>query len=243
MASLAAADRRSSDTTSPELALVDPLLGQRVRERLPEPSDTLARIDLDLTRRRLTALAENAVAPREQHVPKRWSSRTPPPSRLLVASGLVAAGLVAVLLVGVNVDVRGTPAGADSTSAAPLPAQASTQVPTTQPRRAVQNPPKPSFVPTRAKPHPAIRTQPPAARRFAWAPVPGATGYRVEFFRGDKRVFSTATTEAQLTLSGSWSFSGRTQRLVPGTYHWYVWPIVGGLRQSKATVQASLAVP
>src|SRR5262249_4487244 len=159
--SLAAAGANGSETLSPELALVDPLLGHRVRARLPELTDTLARIELDLTRRRLTALAESAIAtaeaPRQQHVPKGWSPRSPRPSRLLTAGGLVAAGLVAALLVGVNVDVHGIPAGADSTSSAPLPAHVLKQPLTTRPPR----------IRARSRADQSHALEP---RRFAWAP-------------------------------------------------------------------------
>jgi hypothetical protein len=245
MASMASAERRSAETTSPELALVDPLLGHRVRECLPEPSDTLARIDLDLTRRRLTALAENAVAiagaPQQQYAPKSWSSRSPRLSRVLAGGGLVAAGLVAVLLVGVNVDVRGTPAGADSTSSAPPRAHVPTQPVTTHKPRAI--PDQSQSRKAHSKPPNADRPHALEPRRFAWAPVAGASAYRVEFFRGNSRIFSSVTSDPQLTLPPSWSYESRKEQLTPGIYRWYAWPVIAGVRQSKATVQATLAIP
>jgi phage terminase large subunit-like protein len=40
-----------------------------------------------------------------------------------------------------------------------------------------------------------------------------------------------------------WRLNGRTQRLEPGSYRWYVWAHVGGRREGKATVQAKLVLP
>lgn len=235
---------RRTEATSPELALVDPELALSGRQRLPEPSDTLGRLELDLNRRRLTALAtEYAVAtavgsavPANARLPgdplrKRRRSR-------LLAVGGMAAALATALLVGVNVDLRGTPAGADSTAQEQVATPTSEKPATRRPKTA--STPRPVTHAPRQRPAP-VRTS--AARTFSWAPVSGATAYRVEFFRGDARIYSAATTEPQLTLPPSWSFEGRKERLVPGAYRWYVWPVVGGLRQSRASVQAALTIP
>ena len=44
---------------------------------------------------------------------------------------------------------------------------------------------------------------PEAARRFAWAPVAGATGYHVKFFRSDSLVFAADTTGPAITIPHS----------------------------------------
>ena len=80
-------------------------------------------------------------------------------------------------------------------------------------------------------------------RRFAWAPVSGASGYHVEFFRGSTRVFADETTGPLLTVPAEWSLDGSRRSLRPGTYRWNVWPIVGDRRQSHAVVQATLSIP
>lgn len=82
-----------------------------------------------------------------------------------------------------------------------------------------------------------------APRRFAWAPVAGATGYHVELFRGPNRVFATETAEPALELGSSWRYQGRTTRLTPGSYRWYVWPVTKSGRATEAVVQATLDVP
>jgi len=85
-------------------------------------------------------------------------------------------------------------------------------------------------------------TPPAATRRFAWAPVEGATGYHVELFRGADRVLAQDTKEPVLELGSTWRYQGREMHLTPGTYRWYVWPITQAGRASQAIVQAKLPV-
>jgi hypothetical protein len=239
-----AAVARGTETTSPELVLVDSVLAPRARERLPEPGDTLARVESDLTRRRLARLAENAGAtedatrkPMRPRMHRAFGARWP---SKLVAVGAIAAALATALLIGVNVDLRGIPAGADSTVQDRAVTEDSTeqiesQPPSSGPNQLTTSPP--------SRPPPAAGSRASGPRRFAWAPVSGASGYRVEFFREDARIYSAVRAEPQFKLPSSWSFEGRRQRLSPGTYRWYVWPVLAGLRQSEATVQAELVVP
>lgn len=208
--------------TSPELVLVDAALGRRARDELAAPADTLARLEQDIWRRRLAAL-EGANAPSP---PTTRPARVP--RRAVAASG-VAAGLAAALLLGVNVNLRGDPAGADPTDP---------RLQAAKPIRPVQ----PTTTTSAAKPAPAP-TPHASARTFAWAPSPGASGYHVEFFLGAKRVLARQVADARLTLPTTWSEGGRKRRLEPGTYRWYVWPIVDGLRSSQAVVQADLVLP
>ena len=88
---------------------------------------------------------------------------------------------------------------------------------------------------------PAASTAEP--RRFAWAPVHGAIGYRIELFRGAKQVLEERTKVPVYELTGSWRHSGRTERLTPGSYRWYVWPVFSSGPAAKAVVQAQLSVP
>ncbi len=92
--------------------------------------------------------------------------------------------------------------------------------------------------PTTPAPTPASET-----RRFAWAPVEGATGYHVELFRGSERVLAQETKEPVLELGPTWRYEGKTVQLVPGTYRWYVWPVTQSGRATQAVVQAKLTVP
>jgi hypothetical protein len=82
----------------------------------------------------------------------------------------------------------------------------------------------------------------PVARPFAWAPSPGASAYHVELFRGAERVFAAQTKKPAIDVPARWQFAGRSQTLEPGSYRWYVWPVVDGKRSAAATVQATLAI-
>ena len=96
---------------------------------------------------------------------------------------------------------------------------------------------------TPSPPTPPAAAAVPEPRRFTWAPVAGAVGYHVEFFRGDERVLSRDTTEPVLELGATWKHQGRVERLTPGSYRWLVWPVKAGGRSPRAIVQASLTVP
>jgi len=142
----------------------------------------------------------------------------------------------------------GTQKKAAATSGTPKPKQAGTQKKATTSKQPVETPkPGKSTTPkTSSKPAAGVETPrptPPAAtRRFAWAPVEGATGYHVELFRGADRVLAQDTKEPVLELGSTWRYQGREMHLTPGTYRWYVWPITRAGRASQAIVQAKLPV-
>lgn len=238
----------TDDATSPELVLVDDRQALRARDRLPPPDDTLARIERELSLRRLVAHQPDE---RELDAP-RASGRRPLLDRALLpirtrpkllVAATTAGTLVAALLLGVQVDLRGTPAVAESVvedSANPVVDTADSGV--SNEKAATVRPPgaQPS---TRSTRYPPIdQGDERGTRPFAWAPVSGASGYRVEFFRGSERIFSRGTTRPQLELPRTWRFSGRIQTLRTGVYRWYVWPVQDGRRASRATVQAELVV-
>jgi hypothetical protein len=91
--------------------------------------------------------------------------------------------------------------------------------------------------------YPTAAPAAPASRRFAWAPVDGAVGYRIELFRGTKQVLEKQTKEPVFELVSPWRHSGQTERLSSGSYLWYVWPVFSGGPAAKAVVQAQLRVP
>jgi hypothetical protein len=67
-----------------------------------------------------------------------------------------------------------------------------------------------------------------AGRRplLRWTPVPGASYYNVQLFRGGK-ILSAWTSQSQYRLKLRWRYRGRRYRLAPGEYHWIVWPGFG----------------
>jgi hypothetical protein len=141
--------------------------------------------------------------------------------------------VVVLLFLDVRVEVGKTPADADA------PRQATAPAPSAQAPRATA---RPSTTPRQPK-GPTKAQRRPAARRFAWAPTAGASGYRVELFRGNTRVFSARTSKPQITIPATWTLHGRRQTLRTGDYRWIVWPVVAGRQASTATVQASLSIP
>ena len=171
----------------------------------------------------------------------------------VVAGGFAAAALTSALLFGVRVDLSGQPAGADSSSisvppvavpgVAPDPSKPTAK---SKPRRTTQakhqkgssrRPNHRAAAPT-LKPGKASQ-----GRRFVWAPAPGATSYRVQFFRGSTVVFEATTTRPEITVPSRWTLRGVRRALTPGIYRWNVWPVTAGGQQSKAVVQAELSIP
>jgi hypothetical protein len=67
-----------------------------------------------------------------------------------------------------------------------------------------------------------------AGRRplLRWTPVPGASYYNVQLFRGGK-ILSVWTSQPQYRLKLRWRHGGRRYRLRPGEYRWIVWPGFG----------------
>jgi hypothetical protein len=59
-----------------------------------------------------------------------------------------------------------------------------------------------------------------------WTPVPGASYYNVQLFRGGK-ILTAWTSRPQYRLRLRWRHEGRRYRLRPGEYHWIVWPGFG----------------
>jgi len=223
------------EPVSPELVLVDPILAERSRSRLPDPGDTLARVDAFVLTSRMASVARRSTdlaagSNPDPAAPTRRTSRIGQRRTAVLAGGMAAGALLFALLVGVRVDLGGTPAEADTTVIGQLPAPS---VPST-PSAGAQTAPKPSRPPREASPAP---------QRFAWAPIPSASAYHIELFRGSSKVFEGETKQAAMTIPARWTFAQRRQTLEPGNYRWYVWPLVSGRRAATAIVQARLTVP
>ena len=60
-----------------------------------------------------------------------------------------------------------------------------------------------------------------------WQPKGGATFYNIQLFRGKTKVLSAWPKTAKLVVDAKWSYAGKTQRLLPGRYSWFVWPARG----------------
>jgi hypothetical protein len=200
------------EVVSPELALVDPELAVRARELL-EPRDTIDHLEQLSAIARRSALASGADT--NSASPAATQRRVRRRSARAAAGVATAVAMSAALLLGVRVDLRGSDAVADPTTPS-------------------------SIVDPAQEPPAGVRAQ--APQRFAWAPTDGAAAYHVEVFRGATKVFAADTKQPLAELPASWTYGGALQRLDPGEYRWYVWPIVEGRRAASATVQARLIV-
>jgi hypothetical protein len=94
--------------------------------------------------------------------------------------------------------------------------------------------------PTRTRTSKAAPARP-AARTFAWAPASGAAAYHVEIRRGNRIVYSTRTRATRISVRLR-TVGQRTAPLRPGTYRWYVWPLLGHARRRGAAVVATTFV-
>ena len=56
-----------------------------------------------------------------------------------------------------------------------------------------------------------------------WQTVAGAKFYNVQLLRNGVKVLSSWPRTAKLRLGRTWKYGGKRQRLVPGSYRWYVW--------------------
>jgi hypothetical protein len=243
---------RSTDL-SPELALVDSVLAEDARSRLPQGSDTLARLELLVRAQRLAASrgaperhpdtqeSAQSVDHRSSLPSRRWQRRGHRRTvRTAVVTGtIVAAALVSTLLIGVRVDFESTLAGTD-TSGIGQPPMRGTPAKQPKPKKLAKQ------VDQSHARSPIQRTQEartPPSRRFVWAPAAGATGYHVEFFRASNLIFKADSKGPEITLPLSWAFAGKLQSLAPGEYRWYVWRLGAEGRSAAALVQARLLIP
>lgn len=206
---------------SPELVLVDPELASAARASLPDPGETvLARVAEAHAARMASApwIPDELTGPDREGTSRR------------VLFGVAAVTMLALLLFDVRVEVGERPAsaGPEALTVAPEDPMARGQV--------TKAPSGTSGSSSRSK-------RAPTDRRFAWAPSAGASRYHVEFFRGAVRVYAEETVQPRLTVPAKWAFNGVEQSLRPGEYGWYVWPIVGGQRQSHAVVQTTVSIP
>ncbi len=146
-----------------------------------------------------------------------------------VLIGVAAVTILSLLLFDVRVQVGKTSASAEAPPKPPVAAPAPpNRLPVASAAKRVQ-----------AKGEHATT---PRARRFAWAPIQGASAYHVELFRRNVRIFAAETKQPQFGVPAQWQMNGSQHTLSAGEYRWLVWPVVSGRRASSATVQATLTI-
>jgi hypothetical protein len=181
-----------------------------------------------------TAPVPRARIPRSP-VPRSQPSRERTSGRR-AASGATVAVLASIAgaAVAAHVQLRSEdPAGPAGEAVAPIDAQF---------RPPVASPLDTGTVPAGSRaPSESAKPQPASPRRFAWAPVEGASGYHVEIFEGDSLVFEARTSRPEISIATGRVFDGPPGKTGATSYRWYVWPIVAGERSSSAVVQATLS--
>jgi hypothetical protein len=296
--SVASSPLSVDEPVSPELALVDPELGERLRALLPEielePPPPLLRAVPDPQPDEAQPLAPPpelvgssdhgaVVDPAPQQVPVYVYPTRGERFRSFAKAFVAGAAAATVITVGVIAERDDGPAVAQEAGPAPPTVAAPVPAPKVKPGGSgTQRTKKPASAPSSTRAKQAITKQgktpatsgaktqrasakgtakakaggqagrakatpPPAAteepKRFAWAPVNGAVGYRFELFRGDKQVLDVRTKTPAYELPARWRHAGRNQTLTKGDYRWYVWPLRPSGPGAVAVVQARLTVP
>jgi hypothetical protein len=209
-----------SEPVSPELVLIDPELARRERARLRAPAPVRAS---SAEVGRPTPLR---AAPAPAHRP---SPRAAPTRRrhyrIVVWATALALGVLGLQYVLQH----------DS----PQPILGDAPVRTAA--RTANQPP--SAAPPTGPPRQSIGLGATTVRTLAWAPVPGATRYELQLYRGSKRVLIERTRSTRFTLPERWRHAGRVVRLEPGRYRWNVWALSsGGKLDPKPVVQAQILI-
>lgn len=68
---------------------------------------------------------------------------------------------------------------------------------------------------------------------LAWRAVPRTRFYNVQVYRNGRKILSRWPARPRYGLRRSWQHQGRTYRLRPGVYTWYVWPGFGTLAKPR----------
>lgn len=174
---------------SPELALVDPVLADLARERLPDERIAAVRpISVPSDDRRGGDVDDD-----------RSSARSLPHRIGVLAAALTVLALAAVGFAILDHELTSPGAGANDVIALPIAAK-----------------PVQKTAATRQGPGAFV------TRVFVWPAAPGATFYRVEFFRDGRKIFNASPATPRIELPLRWVFRGRHFRLTKATYRWEV---------------------
>lgn len=99
------------------------------------------------------------------------------------------------------------------------------EAPPPRPAPHLRRPPAPS---TEAAPAPVATPEPvfEEVRTFAWAPAPRTSYYEIRFFRDERQVFLSRSTDSRLELPAEFE-------LTPGIYRWIVRPGYGARAERR----------
>ena len=74
---------------------------------------------------------------------------------------------------------------------------------------------------------PAVGARVAAPPVLAWGAVPKATYYNVQLYRDGRKILTVWPASTSFLVQRAWRYEGRSYRLTPGRYRWYVWPGFG----------------
>lgn len=242
------------EPVTPELALVDPELARRARRVLPDLPGYVSSARIV---RRAVQEVPATVGVADTSVSERRAAAHGAQWLAVFLLGIVSVAAGSLWFVGVRSAVDNDP---DTTarSAASLPDTTSRG--SLQPRDGVTSatggstlrtaPTAPPHAPTPPsagqRPTPPTSPPPPSPEVVGWVPVPRATHYRVEFYRGRTKIFEALPAVPRLELPRSWRYAGRAYRFDAGRYTWVVRPGFGPrarARYGRPIVRATLRVP
>jgi hypothetical protein len=237
---------------SPELVLVDEVLAARARALLPD-RPWIEPVRLEPVPK---AAAVAAPAAPFERIPASAAERLEPvatPTRRpwgrtagVALAGAAVVALALDLFPSRGPEPRLAPADRDRSvqrALSPTNAVAATQPPPVGKSIETPRPKAPAKKPNAAaiaEAENAIDT----SRTFVWPEAANAAGYEFQLFRGAQLVFRARATTPRIVLPDRWTYGGKSDSLRPGTYRWYVWPVVRGADGpvARAIVQADLVV-
>jgi hypothetical protein len=222
----------ADEQVSPELALIDPALRDRLLAAgTAQPFELGARVGAAGPAKPVQA----ALDAREVRRAARSATRVHP-------AALCAAALILAFAAGafVSPDPVRTAGARNSSAPSALPVGRS---------RSFAPPAITSAFALPGAPTPGSKAIAPRAagpgtgeRRFAWAPAAGASAYEVALYKGNVLVFGRFTREPAIEIPVRRPRPGASPSVAPGTYEWYVWPIRAGVRDAVAVVRSRLVL-
>ncbi len=225
----------TDDPVTPELALVDPSLRNRLLAESPPAASPPA------PAKRVRQIKEREPAALIEQIPARAEPSDGSPSyrRRLTVPLLIAAfsSLLTLAAVAIGLELRlnkepsATPASTVSRHTATPPNQPPASSTTTQ-----QTP---------SRTGPVTTAKPPRELRFSWAAVAGATSYDVAFYAHgahDRLVLQLSTRTPTAVVKVGKPGTKAAHSLTPGPYRWYVWPVRATGRDAVAVVRSTLTV-
>ena len=243
------------DQLSPELALVDPDLAARARQRLT--ADWQAQRQRERVAPPAPAPTRRALRPERPDAPVVRPRRSRQRRRrgaafAMAAAALVAGGAAYLIASSSRIDkwlsrdepVRSSGRSVDEThgratanTTATTTTAAASAGTTTRFAGKSSSPKPPAASPPRQRPKQGQRQ----GRAFGWPPVAHANSYLVDFYKGRTKIYAARRSKPTLTLPPQWTFRRHRYRLSPGRYRWRVRAILAG-RREKVVVRATLQV-